>query len=497
MNTIQTKQLEILAVDHEKDGFEEFLFKKNLSQEEIDDCKGLFQYLKSGFGGAAYQRFLKYIKYAGIREEREAVVLLVQNDFMKNVIIQSYFRDIASFVYNNFSTAKKIEIVVKKLEINDQGPEKGQITKVVPVRQHSDVRSYDSKKIDESISFENFIFGDSNKLAYWASKQASEMIASNTFSIAPCFCIFGPVGMGKTHLMKSIAHYVIQTNDRIKIDYLSAEEFKESYIDAVRRNDLFSFKRRFADLDALLMDDVQFICSGSGNLEKEFARILNHLIDNRKWIVIACDRPPSSLKIDDRTRSRIAGGFKASIQPSDFDLRLLILQAKIKKMYNTYEISNDVLEYIADNVMTSIRELESILHNIISYAKVMRVRSIEDSMVREIIGRCDFKRSEIEVAADLQEVKSSCDIAFDDLLNTTCSFYGITKKDLLGSSRIQKISRARALVAYVARGQTAMTLKDIGEKLSRNHATVLYLINLVSTDQSLQAEAETVIKKIK
>jgi chromosomal replication initiator protein len=498
MDITQTKQLEILSVEPGNRDFEEFLFKKDLKQDEMKDCMSLFKYLRNGFGENAYQRILKHIRYAGIREERNAVVLVVQSDFIKTVIIQSYFRDISTFVYNNCSAAKKIEIIVKKLDnpIKLEKPITKQVVQVTAAKQY--IEEHKKQNIDSHISFENFVFGDSNKVAYWSARQASDMIVHNTANSIPCLCIFGPVGMGKTHLMKSIASHVKNSNSEAKIEYLSAEEFKESYIDAIRRNDLFSFKKRFADLDALLMDDVQFICSGSGNLEKEFARILNHLIDNRRWIVIACDRPPSSLSIDERTKSRISSGFKASIQQSDFNLRMLILQSKMQRMYNSYDISNDTLQYIAQNVMSSIRELESILHNIISYASLMKVRNIQDNLVQEIIGRCDFKTNDVKSITEVQEIRTTgTNLSFDDFLNKTCSYYGVTRNDILGTSRIQKVSRARAAVAYILRNNTAMTLKDIGEKLSRNHATVMYLINSATEDKSLQDEINNIIKQIK
>ncbi len=493
MSVAHTKQLEIPPICTEMSAFESFLFKKNLGQDERKDCMNLFQYFKNGFGDAAYDRFLKYIKYAGLKEERHAIVLVVPSDFMRGVIIQSYFREISSYVYNNCISAKKIEIVVKKIEqVVQKIPRNNELS---VLKQHIEEPHPYKRQIDTTVCFDDFVFDDSNRLAYWSARQVSDMILQDNCSSLPCLCIFGPVGMGKTHLMKSIVSHVKNANQNSKIEYLSAEEFKEAYIDAVRKNDLFSFKKRFAELDALLMDDVQFICSGSGNLEKEFARLLNHLVDNRRWIVIACDRAPSSLSIDDRTKSRISSGFKASIQQSDFNLRMLILQSKMQRMYNSYDVSTSVLEYIANNINSSIRELESILHNIISYANVMNIKTIKNSLVQEIIGRCDFSNSALEVVSEPK--CSSVEIQFDDLLNITCKYYGVKRNDVLGSSRIHKVSRARSAIAYITRNETAMTLKAIGDKLDRNHSTVLYLINAVSKDKSLQEEINILIKKIK
>lgn len=473
MKVSQTKQLQIPTVV--EDGFEEFLLTKDLQVNEKNDCTKLFQYLRNGFGKGAYERFLKHVKCAGVRVERNAIVLVVSSEFIKGVILQSYFREIATFVYNNCNSAKKIEIVVKKIDVQVVKQQTFSCEKSVQVIKY---------KHDDRLSFESFVSGESNRLAYCSARQVSEMILSDESPNTSSLCLFGPVGMGKTHLMKSIVGYVKSAKNDCKIEYISAEEFKNSYIDSVRKNDLFKFKKRFSDLDALLLDDVQFICSSTGSLEKEFARILNSFIDDKRWVVIASDRPPSSLTMDARTKSRISSGLKASIQPSDFTLRMLILQSKLRQLYESYDISMHLLEHIAKHVMTSIRELESILHNIISYANVMKVKTIQESVVHEIIGRCDFVQTQNSKVGEMD---------FDGILKAFCEYYGIKKSDVLGNGRTKKISRARSAIAYTARNSTCMTLKEIGEQLCRNHATVLYLINAVQNDKSLLNEIQQFI----
>lgn len=481
MNVSHTKQLEILSLASEENKeFTEFVLKQNLQSDEQKDCEKIFQYLRYGFGEATYERFLKHIKYAGIRSDRNAIILTVKNEFIKGVILQSYFREISTFVYNNCKIAKKIEIAIKPVEVPITKSVSKQVTQYQP-----------KQKTDISISFDDFIEGDSNRLAYHSAKQVADMILSNNYYNTPSLCIFGPVGMGKTHLMKSIVSHIKSSEYNCKIEYISAENFKNSYIEAVRTNNLFNFKQRFTELDALLLDDIQFICSGTGSLEREFERILNNLVDNRKWVVIACDRAPSNLKIDARTQSRISSGLKVSIQPSDFNLRMLILKSKIQKMYNSYYIPLHVLEYIAANVMTSIRELEAILHNIIAYANVMQVKTIKDSIVHEILGRCDFSRNEKIV--DVSVSKNV--ITFESIMQMVCEYYKIRKSDVLGISRIKKISQARAIIAYLARNETCMTLKEIGQELQRSHATIIYLVNLVSSDKDLLSDTKKLIQK--
>jgi chromosomal replication initiator protein len=463
--TLYTKQLEI-GIGSELGSFSS---NRDLSKEEICDAERVLQYLKIGFGEAAYHRVLKNIQYEGIRND--VMVLTVKNDLIKGIILQSYFREIASFVYSNCKTAKKIELAVRQ--------EKTQVQKVVKYNPKTDSVTEEKYTTRDKSTFENFIYSDPNRLAYLSAKQVSNMILNNDYQGISSLCLFGPVGMGKTHLMKSIIGYVKTTKPNCKISYISAEDFKDQYIDSVRKNSLYRFKQRFAELDALLIDDVQFIHSSTGNLEKEFSRIVNSFVDNRKWIVIACDRPPWQLNIDERSKGRIYGGLKASIEQSDINLRIMILKAKLQELYKSYEMPYHLLEYIATNVIHSIRELESILQSIVNYASLINTSIIKDNIVYEIIGRSDLKL----VNKTIEGESSS-----NNIISSVCSFYNVRERDVLGSSRVKKISRARAAIAYIARQNQSMTLKDIGEILGRKHSTVIYLIKSVEEDQLLLAE---------
>ena len=473
--TVQTRQLKIIDVGIDSE-IESFISKKCLSDDEMADAEMIWQYLRMGFGDGAYESVLKHIKYNGMKENTDVMVLIVHNELVKGVILQSYFKEIASFVYSNCRVAKKIELSVKheKKDAVALVQKVHQIAKIAPIIQKKDYI------IDETSQFDNFVYGNSNQLAYWSARQVSEMIADNDCHGISSLCLFGPVGMGKTHLMKSIVCYVRSRKADCKIEYVSAEDFKDEYVNAVRQNSLYNFKKRFAELDALLVDDVQFITSSTGSLEKEFSRVLNSFVDNQRWIVMACDRPPAALKIDERTKSRIHSGLKASIEQSDVKLRLMVLNTKLQQMYDSYEIPLHLLEYIAENVIHSIRELESILQSIIRYACMMKTKVVRESIVHEVV-----KRSDVKLVSDAKIESSLTD---DEIIKIVCEFYNIKKSELIGSSRVKKISRARSAAAYIARNHTSMTLKNIGEMLDRKHSTIMYLIKSVLDDQSFLSE---------
>ncbi len=462
---IRTRQLNI--IDPEASELESFIIdSSNISQYEIDDAKRLFDYLQTGFGTGVYQRILRSLKFSCINKNK-SIVLVVPNDFIKNIILQSYFREISSFVHTSCKFANTIEVAVK----NEKKVEeyRSPVKAIVSIK----MQEIEHIKPNNCKTFNQFLRNKTNELAYWSAKQVSEMILDNDYESVSSLFVFGPIGMGKTHLMQSIVSYVKTQGESAKINYISAEDFKDDYIDAVRKNQLYTFKKRFSDLDALLVDDVQFIQSSTGSLEREFARMINSFVDSRRWIVLACDRDPSKLSIDERTKIRISSGLKADIRPSDFQLRLMILKSKFEELYNSYEIPHHLLEYIAENVFISIRELESKIRSIITYAISLKTTVIRETIVKQFV-------EELQVVKDTP--KNS------DIISIVCDYYGIKSKDLLGDSRVKKVSRARATAAYLARKHTSMTLKDIGEMLDRKHSTIIYLIKAVEKDKSFLNE---------
>ncbi len=485
--------------------------------EQNVDWQIVSRYIKEGFGELTYNRWLKYISCAGIDTKRNIMLLCVPTDLIRDAILHSYFKDIAAFVYKHCTNVKKIELVVKTkdydaVEKNSSRPKPVTLSQydistdrtsgVELMQTHNkqtQLSSLQNTIYDATVSFDSFICGESNKLAYWSAIQTADMILQSTIKddIFPCLCIFGSVGMGKTHLLKSIASHVKQNNQECKIAYFSAEQFKQHYIHSVRTQQLFEFKRWFANLDAMIIDDVQFICSSNanskGSIEKEFSRILDNLIESHKWVIIACDRPPSNLQLDLRSKSRITSGLTVNIQRSEFDLRFRILQSKVYKMQQDEVgiISATMLKYIAERVSSSIRELEAILYNIITYAKIMNVKNIGNDVIVGLIDRVGlFDTTAVQNNTINHKMSSgfiNTNYTFSSILERVCAYYDVNISDVTGTSRVQKVSRARSVVAYLARKHTSITLKEIGTKLgNRNHSTIMHLIRLCKNDAEIE-----------
>ena len=465
-------QLEFDAMQFDEKGFDQFSIKKNLSLEERHDIINLYNFLRFGFNKSAYSRCLQVIKYGGLRRERGAFVLLVPDLLAKNIILQSYFRDIATFVSKNCQVAKKIEV---SLQADFQEDLEKTMTILSPHKR---------------LSFDTFLSSSSNRLAYWSARQTSEMIVKKEASPVPCLCIFSSVGMGKTHLMQAIVAEVKKLDPSCKIEYLSAEDFRERYFRAIRENNLFHFKNYFSSLDALVLDDVQFLSSGSGsNLERDFARILNQLIDNRRWIVLACDRSPNDLKFDSRTQARVVSGLNIAIEKSDLDLRLMVLQAKLHELNqkDDFEISPEGLKYIAEGVLSSIRSLESLLHIMISHAKASKVTKLQENTILKLVKQHGDKK----IKSKIKSIASRKD--FNQLLEKIAWVYELDKEEILGEKRVKSLSKARSVLAYLARQELSMTLKEIGLKMGRNHATIIYLLKSLEKNPVFLEEAKKIV----
>ena len=334
-------------------------------------------------------------------------------------------------------------------------------------------------------TFDTFVVGSNNSLAHAASLAVAESPAE---VYNPLF-IYGGVGLGKTHLMHSIAHYVMENKPDAKVLYVTSEVFTNELIEAIRnRSDTSSiqeFRRKYRNIDILLIDDIQFII-GKESTQEEFFHTFNALYESKKQIIISSDKPPKEFEtLEERLLSRFEWGLPVDIQSPDYETRMAILRKKGE--LDGYTIDDEVLNYIATNVKSNIREIEGALTKIVA---VSRLKNIEVNVVLAE-----------EVLKDLISSDVKKNVTVESITDIVAEHFGITASDILSSKKSRNIAHPRQICMYLCRELTDVSLKDIGQKLGkRDHSTILHGCNKIAEDlkedTSLQSVIDILKKKI-
>lgn len=318
---------------------------------------------------------------------------------------------------------------------------------------------------DPDFTFDNFVVGKSNEFAHAAALGVASSGGAMRFN--PLF-LYGGVGLGKTHLMHAIAWEIRARHPERKVMYLSAEKFMYQFIKALRGRDTMAFKEALRSVDVLMIDDVQFI-GGKGSTQDEFFHTFNALVDNQKQLVISADRSPSNLDgIEERIKSRLSSGLVADIHPTDYELRLGILQTKAKlclERHPTVDVPKSVLEFLAQQIASNVRELEGALTRIIAYA--------------ELVGQPVTTEMTREVMADLLRGQAR-QVTIDEIQRKTAEYYSMRLSDLLSPRRSRNVARPRQIAMYLSKQLTSRSLPEIGRKFGgRDHTTVIHAVRRI------------------
>lgn len=330
-------------------------------------------------------------------------------------------------------------------------------------------------------TFESFIMGTSNRFAF----ASAEGVAKTPGQTNPFF-IYSAPGLGKTHLLHAIAHGIIKNNQGAKILYTASENFVNEYIDAVRGGAAEQFRSKYRKLDCLLLDDIQFLVDKERS-EEEFFYTFNSLFESKKQIVVTSDRPPRELALGQRLISRFLSGVVADIKIPDFETRVAILRQK--RDGHKYDIPDDVITFIAENVKKNIRELEGCLITVGNFCTNMRIQPSIDAVkeiIKDHIGDHDHEDKKVTI----ELIKS-----------VVADKYNIDLKDFNSKKRSENIAFPRQVAMYLAGTLTDLSLNDIGDAFGRDHATVLYAKNkisqMVQTDPYFNETLNQIISKIK
>jgi chromosomal replication initiator protein len=349
-----------------------------------------------------------------------------------------------------------------------------------PSSNRDTTRSAIGARLNPRFTFESFIVGKSNEMAYAAARRVSE---SQAITYNPLF-LYGPVGVGKTHLMHAIA-WEIQRRSGRKVIYLSAETFMYRFVEALRFKDTMAFKQQFRSVDVLMVDDVQFI-SGKDSTQEEFFHTFNALVDDHRQVVITADRSPSSLDgIEERIRSRLGCGLVVDIFPTDYELRLGILQVRTEQLIGerpSLRVALEALEFLAERVSQSVRVLEGALNRVVNFAEHSG-RTVDVAMVQEVLS---------ELLRDSERM-----LSVDDVQQKVASFYNLRLTDLVSARRTREVVRPRQVAMYLAKQLTLRSLPQIGRKFGkRDHTTVIHAVRKIEelrrSDPQLDQEIETI-----
>ena len=373
------------------------------------------------------------------------------------------------------ATGKEYDIAL--IEPKDIPPE----TVQAPVSSITINENIEKANLNPRYTFDTFVVGSNNKMAHAASVAVAE---SPREAYNPLF-IYGGVGLGKTHLMHSIAHYVLEKNSEAKVLYVTSELFTNELIESIRNGNnstMTKFREKYRNIDVLLIDDIQFII-GKESTQEEFFHTFNTLHGAKKQIIISSDKPPKDMEIlEDRLRSRFEWGLIVDISAPDFETRMAIL--KKKEELDGYYIDDEVIEYIAQNVKSNIRELEGSLNKIMAYA------NLENKEINLALAE--------KVLKDIISPNQKRTITPELIINTVAEHFDLTTADLIGNKRSSKIAYPRQIAMYLCRHMTDTTLKIIGDSLGgRDHTTIMSGIRRIEKEVDTSDETREIINILK
>tara|TARA_B100000965_G_scaffold106922_1_gene88240 strand:- start:1803 stop:3215 length:1413 start_codon:yes stop_codon:yes gene_type:complete len=450
--------------------------------EKKIDWKSVQAIMREKFGNDIFESWLKKIEL--IDEFNNYILISVSTRFIRDWITSRYLDQILQILKEYKKNIIRIEFVVEdknnnKIENNIEYKNQNLNNDNVSFLKDSFLQY---NRIDPNKNFDNFVTGPSNKLAFEASKKVSQDIAHYN----PLY-LFGGVGMGKTHLLNSIG---LSLKEKNKVMFISAERFMYQFVKSLKSNEMVKFKEYFRNTDILLIDDIQFM-NGKEAMQEEFFHTFNALLEKGSQIIVSADRPPNKLaRIQERIKSRFAGGLVVDIQNPDFELRYNIIKSKtdeLKLFYpNQINITEEIQKFISTEIRTSIRELVGAFNRIVSFSRIYnKVPSLSET---RIILKDLLNLSENKVTIDL-------------IQTIVCKFFKISKNEMLSPRRSRYLVRPRQTAIYLAKMLTSKSLPEIGRAFSnRDHTTVIHSVKTVDRlrkeDNELNVNIDSLKNKI-
>ncbi len=413
--------------------------------------------------------------------QNDTITITAPNEFARDWLENRYIKFIAETLQDITGAELKVKIVIPQ---NIEEDEDELVENVAKIPQNIVTNNDEIPKnmLNPKYTFNTFVIGAGNRFAHAASLAVAEAPAK---AYNPLF-IYGGVGLGKTHLMHAIGHYVIEHNPNAKVVYLSSEKFTNEFINSIRDNKAVNFRNKYRNVDVLLIDDIQFL-AGKEQTQEEFFHTFNALHDDSKQIVISSDRPPKEIPtLEDRLRSRFEWGLITDITPPDLETRIAILRKKAKA--ENLDIPNEVMLYIANQIDTNIRELEGALIRVVAYSSL-----INQDMNADL------------AAVALKDIVPNSKpkvITINDIQRVVGEHYSIKLDDFKAKKRTKSVAFPRQIAMYLSRELTEFSLPKIGSEFGgRDHTTVIHahekISKLLTSDIDLQKQIQEIKEQLK
>ena len=428
---------------------------------------------EKNFGTEVFSSWLKNITL--LKEYNNYLVLGVPTRFIRDWIVSRYLDKILEQVKIFKKSVSRIEFKISEDNKKTiEGFKNEDFSKVTEIK--DSILNYN--RLNSNLSFDNFIEGSSNKIALSSSKKICEQLSRYN----PLY-IYGGVGLGKTHLLNAIGLELQAENN---VMFISAERFMYHFIKSIKKNDMVNFKDFFRKSSIFIIDDIQFI-RGKEGLQEEFFHTFNSLIEKSSQVIISADRPPMKLdRVQERIKSRLSGGLIVDIDIPDIELKTKIIKKRLEDIQNQFKencnISEEVINFIASECKTNIRELIGVLNRVITFTRINK-KTLNISDCKNIL-KDVFNQAKI--------------ITVDRIQNVVCNFFNIQLSEMLSQRRSRPLARPRQIAMYLAKKMTSRSLPEIGRRFAnRDHTTVIHAVKTITRLSEKDDEMKKNINEIK
>lgn len=427
----------------------------------IDDWGQLQDILRASVGKNNYTNWIGPLSFVGAKNGIAS--FSVPTNFLGNYVSQNFGDMIVYQAQQAGHDIQRVHFSVLKTGASDAAKLPSNAVKPAqtstPAKKPAAKSDLTGAPLDKRFTFDNFVVGKPNELAHAAARRVAE---GGPVTFNPLF-LYGGVGLGKTHLMHAIAHELQTSRPDLKVLYLSAEQFMYRFVQALRERKMMDFKSLFRAVDVLMVDDVQFI-GGKDSTQEEFFHTFNALVDQNKQIIISADRAPGEIKdLEDRIKSRMQCGLVVDLHPTDYELRLGILQSKVeiqRAQYPGLQIDNGILEFLAHRISTNVRVLEGALTRLFAFAS--------------LVGRDITMDLTVDCLSDVLRA-SERKITVEEIQRRVSEHYNIRLSELIGPKRVRNFARPRQVAMYLCKQLTSRSLPEIGRRFGgRDHTTVMH-----------------------